>query len=273
VRSSLHWRQINIRLSGDRAEAEHQAFTTIAPALIAAENEGLVSNWFFIRKNPWRIRYMPVTDAAAEQAEQHLHDATVALCRGGYVTQPVQAVYEPETRAFGGTAAMTVAHDLFHADSKNIFVHLDPNNSTNGTSYGRRETSLLLCGALMRGARQDPFECGDIWDKVSALRTPQPTPGKATWDAFTASVVRLVTIDTRPTTKLRAQALRRIDPWLTAFESTGDALWCLADSGHLTRGLRSVIAHHVIFHWNRMGIDVTSQANLAHAAASGIFSD
>jgi thiopeptide-type bacteriocin biosynthesis protein len=266
-----HWHQLNIDFT-DAADAEHHALATLAPALAATEDEGLITGWFFIRKSPWRFRYLPASDDTAGRAARHLHHAATSLCQRGNAKQPVQAIYEPETRAFGGTDAMTIAHQLFHADSRNILTNLNPGTGR-GNHARRRETSMLLCTALMRGAGQDRFERGDIWDKVSALRTPQraPDPDPAQWDAFTTAVGHLITVDTSPATALRTQDLRDIDPWLTAFERAGQALRDLADGGNLTRGLRAVIAHHIIFHWNRIGIPRTGQAHLAHAATQTIF--
>lgn len=61
--------------------------------------------------------------------------------------------------------------------------------------------------------------------------------------------------------------------WLTAFEYAGAALRKQAGEGGLTRGLRAVIAHHVIFHWNRIGLPARIQAKLALAASEVIFGD
>ncbi|ABW14727.1 hypothetical protein Franean1_5369 [Parafrankia sp. EAN1pec] len=39
---------------------------------------------------------------------------------------------------------------------------------------------------------------------------------------------------------------------------------------HLGRGLRAILTHVLIFHWNRLGLSATSQAVLAHAAAAAL---
>jgi thiopeptide-type bacteriocin biosynthesis protein len=54
--------------------------------------------------------------------------------------------------------------------------------------------------------------------------------------------------------------------WMRAFSDVGNRLACAADRGGLTRGLRAVLAHVVIFHWNRLGLPATSQGILASAA-------
>ncbi len=56
------------------------------------------------------------------------------------------------------------------------------------------------------------------------------------------------------------------DTWVTAFEEAGATLAELAVRGGLTRGLRAVIAHHVIFHANRAGLLLDDQSALSHIA-------
>ena len=43
------------------------------------------------------------------------------------------------------------------------------------------------------------------------------------------------------------------------------------DEADALDGLRDVLAHHVIFHWNRLGLATPTQAVLAHAAADAVF--
>lgn len=59
--------------------------------------------------------------------------------------------------------------------------------------------------------------------------------------------------------------------WAAAFEHAGSALADAAFDDRLTRGLRAVLAHHVIFHWNRIGLPTRTQSILAAAAAQAVF--
>lgn len=38
----------------------------------------------------------------------------------------------------------------------------------------------------------------------------------------------------------------------------------------MTRGLRDIMAYHVIFHWNRLGLSVRMQSALASAAQAAV---
>jgi len=60
---------------------------------------------------------------------------------------------------------------------------------------------------------------------------------------------------------------------VTAFETAGRRLARLNSDGLLTRGLRAVLAHHLIFTLNRGEIGVTEQAAAAWLAQDVIFAD
>lgn len=270
------WRQLNIAFAGSHRHAvEHAAATYLGPALADAEGRGLISSWFFIRKQPWKLRYLPADHRdGSEQADTLLYEAAISLEKAQQATGWRRGFYEPETHAFGGDGGMKVAHTFFHADSRHIFAHLTrldrPSSPTVDCLAQRRELSLLLCTALMRAAGQDRYEQGDIWARLCRFRPHCNVPA-GRQDAFRAGVECLIAADTGPDTPLRRDGLRGADGWFTAFERTGKALRNLAEDGHLTRGLRAVIVHHIIFHWNRIGLPSQTQANLAHAAAQIIF--
>ncbi len=272
------WHQINIQFD-DHQAAERALIAHLGPVLMAAESTGLVISWFFIRKRWWRFRYLPTSDTSADEATKLLEDAARSMQKSGYVSRWVESIYEPETHAFGGEAGMAAAHNLFHADSHHLFKDLRPLGdstltSTPHTQGKRRELSVLLCAALMRATGQDRYEQGDIWAKAADHRPTENSAQPAQWRTFTAAMKRLITVDTGPETALRTDgALESATGWLTAFEQAGETLKTLSDEGLLTRGIRAVTAHHIIFHWNRIGLPYQTQANMARAAKEVIFED
>jgi thiopeptide-type bacteriocin biosynthesis protein len=153
---------------------------------------------------------------------------------------------------------MSTAHTLFHHDSRHLLTYLHQHPTD------RRERSLILCTALMRAAGLDLNEQGDVWARVVEHRAERfnqpPTPDADTWKSFTGEVCRLLLGTARTT-----------GDWHTAFENAGAGLHRLRETGQLTRGLRTVIALHVIFHWNRIGLPTATQARLAQAAKDAIF--
>ncbi|MFF0572594.1 thiopeptide-type bacteriocin biosynthesis protein [Streptosporangium saharense] len=255
MRPAGDWHQANLTFT-DPGDAEHLVATRIAPALRDAETGGAITCWWFTRKRQWRIRYRATSDAAA--------DTVWAAVTASGPWSVTASVYEPETHAFGGSAGMHAAHALFHADSHHIL------NSTHDRS-DRRELTILLCTAMMRAARLDWFEQGDIWACIAALRPPADLPTPTRWACFKTATRRLLTADTRP---LRASgSLTYAADRFTAFEQTGITLEELNRDGALTRGLRAVIAHHIVFAWNRLGLPTPTQAAIAQAAKEVILDE
>jgi thiopeptide-type bacteriocin biosynthesis protein len=243
------WQQINISYPGQTPqEREQRAVDHLSRVLPAAEAAGLITSWWVIRKGAWRVRYLPAGQVGGERAHELITEG-VSWTRD---------IYEPETHAFGGVGAMAVSHTLFHHDSRHLLGYLRQNPT------GRRERSLVLCTALMRAAALDLNEQGDVWARVVQHRIEHlnqpPTPDARTWERFTDDIRRLLTGTARTT-----------DDWHTAFADAGTSLQHLREAGKLNRGLRAVIALHVIFHWNRLGLPAPTQAALAQAATEAIF--
>ncbi|WLS43203.1 thiopeptide-type bacteriocin biosynthesis protein [Micromonospora profundi] len=247
------WKQVNIAYpSPDPRQRERQAVEHLTRVLPAAEAEGLITSWWFIRKGPWRIRYLPATPT---------NDPMHLLLTGA--VNWTTDIYEPETHAFGGAASMSVAHALFHHDSHHLLDYLSDNPDD------RREHALILCTALMRAAGLDINEQGDVWAKIAdrraALARHPPTPDPQARFDLIADVRHLL---------LGTPVADGIDmDWCAAFEDTGSALRTLRDSGKLTRGIRAITALHAIFHMNRLGVRASTQATLARAAAEAIFNE
>lgn len=83
---------------------------------------------------------------------------------------------------------------------------------------------------------------------------------------------RLITTDVHPLTDpARGGPLRGHGAWFAAFELAGQSLAELARHGQLRRGLRAVLAHHVVFHANRAGLTLADQATLAALATDTVF--
>ncbi|MEV4210165.1 methyltransferase, FxLD system [Micromonospora sp. NPDC049662] len=257
------WRQYTVE-SADPATAEHVATTLLAPALATAQNAGVLHNWWYIRKYPcWRWRYL-ADDPSSYVVEDLLEKLTVDKL----ITNWTRGVYEPEALAFGGTAGMQIAHRLFHDDSRHLL--LDP-GCAESAPLGRRELAVVLCSVLMRGAGLDWYEQGDVWAKVAEHRPAAALPDQAA-AVLGRAVKRLMTADVRSLARPNSDSpLVSSSSWLDAFEAAGQDLADLARHGRLRRGLRAVIAHHVIFHANRIGLPLEDQSILAALAVQTVF--
>jgi thiopeptide-type bacteriocin biosynthesis protein len=261
------WRQITIEFP-DWDQAEHTAIVHVLPILAGAETEQVITRWFFIRKKPgWRLRYQPTSNADAASA--YLHQRLHRLQQQGCITRAIGIVYEPETHAFGGPEAMTAAHQLWQADSKHLLTYLAA-TIDNPAVRRTRELAILLCATMTRAARLDWYEQGDVWARVAAHR---PHPDRLDTHALRtlqAAVRQLMTADT---SRLALPGATPPDPvtWVSAFTTAGHQLGALNTNGLLRRGLRDILAHQVIFAWNRLGLPATTQAALATTAATATF--
>lgn len=257
------WQQINIEFA-DWAAAEPTAVKHIAPLLRQAEDDALISGWFLLRKAPcWRIRYLPVADSTF--AEQHLSTGLRTLTDTAQITRFRPTIYEPEPWAFGGHAAMAAAHHLFHHDSEHLLTHL-----TRHQAGHRRELAILLCCALLHGADLDWYEQGDVWARVAEHRPPDETPSPSRINALAPALRRLMSVNTAP---LLADGgpLTHTAAWTGTFTALGHQLAHLAATGELCRGIRAVLAHHIVFTWNRHGLRYPDQALLAQTAQRVVF--
>ncbi|WP_405466717.1 thiopeptide-type bacteriocin biosynthesis protein [Streptomyces jietaisiensis] len=259
VDSSL-WCQLNVRFPVWK-NAETVVLTHLAPLLRAAEDDGMLTEWFIIRKSPcWRLRYVP-----APGLPDRLGQDLDALITNQRITGWTEIIYEPETHAFGGPEAMACAHRLFHHDSRNLLDHL---HGAHGEH--RREISMLLCSLLMRSAGLDWYEQGDVWARVCTHRTPPPRIEQTSSDRLNAAVHRLITVNGEEMMRTGGP-LADITGWARAYVEAGEDLKHLAESGQMHRGLRDVLAHHVLFAWNRIGLPYPTQTTLATTAKNIIF--
>ncbi len=236
------WQQHNVTFAS-RESAQRAIAERIAPVLLAAEGDGQLAGWWFMNKQPWPLRYR--ADDPSPAVEAMLSD----LVQDGTVVSWLPGVYEPETEAFGGAAAMEVAHELFHRDSHHLLTHR-PGPEILGPG---RETAVLLASAMMRAAGLDWFEQGDVWAKVAALRPVTGPPPVERAARLAPAMRKLMTVDAHTLCRPNGP-LAGYGGWVAAFEQAGAELASLAGRGALTRGLRAVIAHHTIFHFNRAGL-------------------
>ncbi|MGH3915279.1 MAG: thiopeptide-type bacteriocin biosynthesis protein [Pseudonocardiaceae bacterium] len=264
------WYQLHVHFA-DWAAAENTAATSLGPRLQRLQDTGVIAAWWFIRKAPcWRLRIKPSHDVERAYMETSVNSLLDGLTTVGLISRWRQTLYEPEAVAFGGRMGMDIAHDLFCSDSTKILAYLRRQEPT----LGRRELSVLLCSALFRAAGQEWFECGDIWHRVTRLR---PIPADTPTNRLTELVESLRTLlayDAHPTGALFGTdgPLAFAASWAAAFHHAGQALAAAAHEGALERGTRNVLAHHVIFHWNRIGLPATTQSILAQAAKTTILS-
>lgn len=258
-RQERAWCHVRVALP-DWASAEEVFAAQIAPRL--DQLDGGHTAWWFLRKHPyWRLR-VRATD----------HDAIEALldelAAAGVIDHWRPGIYEPEAAAFGGPTTIDIVHDLFCADSRGVLIYA----RHPAPQLGRREASLLLIRALQQHAGLDWFEAADVFDRVTQMR-PAPADADTTRvDTLAAKMRPLLTIPIQADTPLFASGkpAAYAASWLGGFTHAGRKLGEAATAGRLDRGLRAILAHIVIFHWNRLGLPAKTQGILAHAAKTAL---
>lgn len=258
-RETARWHQARVR-PGRQQPPELALATVVGPrldSLTASSAPG--GGWWYMNKPPgWRIR---LRDTPPGLAGEFFDDLSAA----GAITAWSPALYEPEAAAFGGAAGMDIAHDLFCADTSGILAYIRQDSPP----LGRRELSVLLISAMLAAAGLDWYERGDIFARVAAMR-PEPAPGTTGQAAQLAGQLRtLLAMPAAATSALMSgDGAGEAARWHAGFTDAGRRLAGASSSGALSRGLRAVLAHSVIFHWNRVGLPAAAQAILARAAAS-----
>lgn len=266
------WFQARIHFT-DWDTAEQTAATRLGPRLQQAQEAGTLADWWFLRKHPcWRLRCRPGPNATTTDVKTAVAPVLDSLVQAGTVQRWWETYYEPESPVFGGDRGMNIAHGLFHADSQGILTHLRATAALDQPAVGRRELSVLLCASLFRGARQDSHEQGDIWHRVVQMRPLAEAPSTGQLNGLASGLHRLMSVDTSPAGTLFGPGgpLPHAMPWAAAFTTAGRQLADAARDGTLERGLRDVLAHHVIFHFNRIGMPAPAQAVLARAARNAL---
>jgi thiopeptide-type bacteriocin biosynthesis protein len=251
---ATRWFHASVRFA-DWPSSERAMARLIGPRLDALTVTAATGQWWFLRKHPcWRIRVAGIDPAQVAGLLGQLAD-------DGVIDGWHQEIYEPEEHAFGGPAGMAVAHSLFCADSQGVlgYARLD------SPPLGRRELSLLLTGALMGSAGLDWFERGDVFARVARMR---PAPPRDSTDKLTQLTGQLHALAAVPVAEVITGSgmAQPGAQWLDAFSGAGRRLSESARHGELDRGLRAVLTHIVIFHWNRLGLTATTQGILATAA-------
>ncbi len=253
------WRQVDLWCE-DWRSAEHMAVTGLRPLVTEAESDGSIAGWWFVRKGKsWRVRFRSTEDGDA-RATEFVGRMTAALVAQGAIQRHAALIYEPEIYAFGGSAATNIAHALFHADSRHVLRHLAEDHPDQ-----RRELGLILGTRLLRAAGLDWYEQGDAWARLAAHRAQDvqvvPSP------QLVAAVQRLITA----ADDADGSPLRAAPAWPASFDRAGNTLTELYRRGDLTRGMRAVLVHHLMFAFNRLGVSATHQYLLATAASQVVF--
>lgn len=262
--ATTNWWQAYLHFT-DWANADTIFTTYVLPVLRDAEADHAVDGWWYTRKYPcWRLRLRVRPGSGVGLA---VGDDLDRLVADGHLQRWWPGIYEPETAAFGGAAGMAAAHGLFITDSRQA----QQLRQRNELAVGPRELSVLLCTIMMRAAKLEWYEQGDVWHRVITEE------GRSVINDVPTSSLEARAQEIRPLLLADSNILLRpggplepVSEWAAAFRDAGQELGHAVKEGTLDRGLRRVLSYHVLFHWNRLGLSMRGQSILAGAARSAI---
>lgn len=205
--------------------------------------------WFMVKGDGGehlRLRFAP-------EIQTEVQNLVQAGQEQGWISAAPLTPYEPEVGLFGGETAMQHAHRFFEMDAwLALHAHkLDTNN--------RYLTSHLWMTLMLRSCGLDSFEQWDVWQKLGQVRPPARPEHHKLVEQISAAVQRIGSLSTD---RLWEELLGRVPEmgvWKDELTLWGKAMQGLLAHGPLERGLRSILAVHVIFHSNRMLFNLTEQ--------------
>lgn len=258
-----NWVQVNLTFP-DYSTGEHAMMDAVWPALRGLD----IDRWWFLRKRPhWRLRLRPSANTTTAGLLEQVAAAFEPIVSRRFVESWSIAHYEPETTAFGGPQGMGAVHDIFHADSNGYLEFRKASRDKRGESPDPLLVSLLITTHMFRAAGIETTEQGDIWARVADQRPPVP-PGPDL-ASQTAKVPAALRVDLRELTATDPR-FSSAEAWAMNVGECGRRLGAFWRAGSIDAGLRGILARVVIFHWNRIGLQVRQQSLLAAAARGAV---
>ncbi|MFH8934124.1 thiopeptide-type bacteriocin biosynthesis protein [Streptomyces griseosporeus] len=258
------WYQVNVQFA-DYATAAATFHTYLLPFL----SEDIIGAWWFLRKHPyWRLRIQPAAGTLAGLVVTRVAQCLDSAVSWGVVREWRPTLYEPETIAFGGLDGMVTAHRLFHTDSEGVLAYSHVVAAGAHGLLDAKATSLLVLTLFLRAAGLEWGEQGDVWGQVEARRALPPDVPPERVSTMVVPMRTLLSLDAWPA--LADGPLTSLREWVSGMENGGRVLKDAAHDCRLTLGLRSILARHILFHWNRMGFNIRQQAIWSRAAREAI---
>jgi len=182
--------------------------------------------------------------------------------------------YEPELAGVGGGDGLSLAHDLFVTDTAHLIGWLrtvrHPEPET--VILERRDLLAIVLGhALLRGSQLDRFEQWDVWLQLGELSGAVPASEEPEWGAIIGQLRGTASGVLEDVLGSGGGELAR--NWERALYLAGGRLATAYREGRLQRGLRQVVAMHLLFHCNRLGLSRSTVAAIARVMDRALRSD
>jgi thiopeptide-type bacteriocin biosynthesis protein len=260
------WLQVGVRCASD-AQADAFLAGPLDTALRRWSEAGTVGQFFFMRKPPGvRLRFR------GTGLDTTLLPELLALLAGEEAAKRITGhelgVYDEETHQFGGEVGLEIAHEHFDHDSRALFeiIRLEAQDAD---TTDRETLSLLVLNDLVAQVASDGWERWDVWRNMrlaGRLRTYGPEAEAALRGELEANHEALLqTLHPREAlAKLPPAEQKVLERYFAANTKVAARFADAARAGTLLYGARKILPFFVIFHWNRWGMDATTQFALTY---------
>lgn len=245
-------RQLNVGLvpiDGQGLPSARRAFAELMPELADRVARGELHHAWFMRKPPGiRLRF---GGSAAADTEAWGLEVLDRLRAQGVVSHAFSSIYEPESFALGGPAAVPALHRWFTADSLGWW-QWDRTLAEGSTAVGVAVLTLAIVNDLCLRATGDArSEVWDVW------RNLDPELGEEAPEAIPP--LRLDDLGAFPIEG------SLVDRYRDANQRLALELGQLWRKGRLALGMRALLMTAVMFHWNRFGLPLDTRHRLCAA--------
>jgi thiopeptide-type bacteriocin biosynthesis protein len=223
---------------------------------------GLAKQWFFVRyadpDRHIRVRFLGQSDAVGRELMPFVSAWAAELMATETCTRFSFDTYDREIERYGGPAGTTMAESVFGVDSHatSALLHLSQSKTL---LMDRTMLAVLTVDSLLAGLGVEELSRLDWYSKQIGSRR------EASIDYRNRkAVLRAVLSDT---VRLKAEpggdALYRIlHGFLEELQPLGRRLSMLANQGAFTRSLEFLYGSLVHLHFNRLGIEPTSERGI-----------
>ncbi len=261
------WLQLGVSFLDAEQGGRFVASGLLREAVEAWQQEGLVSQFWFMNKPPGlRLRFLvPGGDPRAEAGVVALLDQA---CDLGLAVEHEFGLYDAEIHQFGGEAGLAIFHEFSTYDSLGI-LRFKEHKATGEATIDETVLSLLALGDLLAAVAGDPWEQWDVWCELRLTGRLVEDD-----DELTAALREGLDENRELLESLvfqRDEVLAELHPTEAAIvEDFGrgnlrvaEALARASRDRALGYPPRKLLPFFIIFHWNRMGLGIGDQVSLA----------
>ncbi len=214
--------------------------------------DGVLHRFHFIRKPPGlRLRFEPAAGRG---------DPAAAIARGldglnarRLVRRWTPAAYEPEAYKFGGSSALQATHTLFDTDTR-AWWRWDGLHRAGRTSVHPMLLSATVLSDLFQQCVDAPEEVWDVWCRLAALHGDAAAPAGAADAAAPAWCLEDLAVRVNAAEQVVARR------YASAHRAFARRLRAIRSRGQLLHGVRPILPHVAITHWNRFGFALPERA-------------